>query len=197
MLCHALWAPAGAKISMMKSVLTFSVMSFALASAAAGKDSAPAPRAAALQRVIDCRSIADSTQRLACYDTGVAAMEAAENKKDIVVVDREQVHKARTSLFGFALPSLDIFDGHRADSTKDDKDADDIQEVTSTVKSARQDRDGMWVVTLEDGAIWHQTEGVVALGPRPGNTIIIKRGALGSYVMRIGKQPGVKARREG
>ena len=52
-------------------------------------------RAAELQKLIDCRKIADNTQRLACFDAAAASFDQAEAKGDIVVVDREQARKVR------------------------------------------------------------------------------------------------------
>jgi hypothetical protein len=151
-------------------------------------------RAKAFDAVVACRSITDSAQRLTCFDQNVGALQEAADKHDIVVVDRQEVREARRSLFGFTLPSLQIFGGgSKADDSQDEAEA---KEITTTVRSASQDGMGNWIVVMEDGAVWHQTDGALAFRPKPGGAVTIRRAALGSYFMRIGNQPGVKARRE-
>jgi hypothetical protein len=152
-------------------------------------------KAKAFDEVEACRSIADSAQRLACFDQSVAKLQEAADKQDIMVVDREQVRQTRRSLFGFSVPDLGIFGGgNKADKHTDDR--DDVKEITGTVRTARMDGEGNWIVTLDDGAVWHQTDGAVGIAPRAGGQVTIRRAALGSYFLRVGNQPGVKARRE-
>jgi len=148
----------------------------------------------ALDDMVACRSVTDATQRLACFDEKVGALQDATARHDIVVVNRQEVRDARRSLFGFTLPSLRIFGD--SDQGKPDATEPEEKEITATIRSARQDGAGNWIVILEDGAIWHQTDGAVAVGPKPGMQVTIRKAALGSYFMRVGKQPGVKARRE-
>jgi hypothetical protein len=55
---------------------------------------------------------------------------------------------------------------------------------------------GRWVVTLEDGSTWAQTDNNIIAGrPRAGQPVRINRAALGTYMMRINGQPGVRAQR--
>ena len=63
-----------------------------------------------MQQLLDCRKLADSAARLACYDKAAATMDQAEAKGDIVVVDREQARKVRRQAFGFTLPSITLFE---------------------------------------------------------------------------------------
>ncbi len=169
------------------------IASLALAGGGGAATAAGSVPAAAFDALLACRSIADGPQRLACFDGKTAALQDAQARHDIVVVDREQMHKARKSLFGFSLPTLDLFGEHGGKAPKGEE--DEIKEVTEAVKLARQDGMGDWIVVLESGAVWQQTEGTLALAPRPGTSVTIRRGALGSYFMRVGAQPGVKVRR--
>jgi hypothetical protein len=51
-------------------------------------------------------------------------------------------------------------------------------------------------VTLEDGSTWAQTDNNIVAGqPRPGQPVRVNRAALGTYMMRINGQPGVRAQR--
>ena len=67
-------------------------------------------RAKELQQLIDCRKIADPTQRLACFDQAASSLDQAEAKGDIVVVNREQARKVRRQAFGFTMPSISLFE---------------------------------------------------------------------------------------
>ncbi len=173
--------------------------SMALASPAVADPHPPAAdgtQSKAFDAVIGCRSITGATERLACFDRSVDALQSAAAKRDIVVVDREVVRKTRRSLFGFNLLSVPIF-GDGNSNGKAGAPTEEEREINATVRSARLAADGYWVVVLDDGAVWHQTDGTLALSPKAGNTVTIRRAALGSYYMRVGSQPGVKARREG
>jgi hypothetical protein len=156
-----------------------------------GRDASPTQRPEAFEALVRCRSIADEKQRLACYDGAAAALEQAADRHDLVVVDRKQVRETKRTLFGLELPRLSIFGGGNDDA------ADEVKEVDGVVQNAFQDGNGRWVVTLADGATWAQIDNqVIALRPKPGQKIKIHRGAIGSYIMNVNGQPGVKARRQ-
>jgi hypothetical protein len=61
---------------------------------------------APLDKVYACASVADSAQRLACYDTAVAGLKQAESTGGVAVVNREQIEKAEKEAFGLVSPSL-------------------------------------------------------------------------------------------
>lgn len=149
-----------------------------------------------LDGMMACRSVTDAAARLACYDQRVEALQTATEHRDVVVVDRSEIQKARHSLFGFNLPSLAVF-GDGKDS-KGRQVVEEEEQISSTIRSATQDGMGAWVITLQDGAVWHQTsDQAFGVRPKPGDPITIRRASLGSYIMKVGKQPGVKAKREG
>lgn len=142
-----------------------------------------------LQRLVDCRKVADDAARLACYDAQVEAIDQAEAKGDIVVVDREQARSVRRQAFGFTMPSMTLFE--RGEKPEE------IENVTGVVKSARRSGDGKWVVELEDGAVWAQVDTEkVPRDPRPGMEVKIRKAAIGSYFMNLGGQRAVRARRQ-
>ncbi len=160
---------------------------------AAAAQPAPQQRAAAFEALVQCRTIAQAEARLSCFDAAAAALERAEAQRDVVIVDRGQVRESRRRLFGLALPELPIF-GRRSDA---DEQAEEIRSVEGTVRSAIQNGNGQWIVTLEDGGVWVQTDDApLALRPRPGQPVRINRAAMGSYMMRINNQPGLRARRQ-
>lgn len=144
-------------------------------------------RTAVLQRLLDCRKAADA-ERLACYDAAASALDAAEAKGDIVVMDREQTRAARRQAFGFNLPSLSVFERGEAPEA--------VDRVAATVKTAYQQGDGKWVVELDGGAVWAQTDNEPVLRtPRAGSKAEIRKAAMGSFFLNLDGQRAVRARR--
>lgn len=166
------------------------------AARAADKPAAAPP--AVVQKLLECRAITDTAQRLACLDTGVAALANAVEKRDVVVADREQVKQARRSLFGIALPSLNLFGGGKDDDdARDDSDAlGALKEIEATLKSARPGPSRNWRFVLDDGSLWVQTDGkMMPRDPRAGMKIRIRRAAVGTFLANVDGQTAVRVRR--
>src|SRR5690606_15796466 len=91
----------GPIMTTLRGAAAFSAL---LAAAAAGASAlaqtAPPERAATVQALADCRKLSEDSARLACYDKAVAALDQAEARGDIVVVDRDQARKVRRQAFG-------------------------------------------------------------------------------------------------
>ena len=138
-----------------------------------------------------CKAQAEDAARLRCYDAAAGALTAAAAQGDVVVVNQQDLKSARRSLFGFSVPKLPFFGGDRSA----DEPAD---ELTANIKSARPLGNGKWQLRLEDGALWETTEASSFIGdPKAGNSVVIKRGSLGGYMMRIAGQRGLRAKRVG
>ena len=148
----------------------------------------PRPTPAAVQDVINCKAVADTAARLACYDQNVAAMSAAVSTQQLVVADRETMREARRGLFGLSLPSLKLFGG--------DDDAETVKEIEGTLAAVRSASDGMPVFVLTDATRWKQTDGRSVFA-KAGAKIKIKRSALGSYMATVGGLGGIRVVRLG
>lgn len=159
------------------------------ASGASAKALPPTAPPAAVQSLLSCRSIADSTLRLACYDKAAQDFAEAVTKREVVVIDKARANEARRSLFGFSIPNFGALLGGGGD---------EINQIQSTVQGAVENGDGSFTITLADGSTWMQTDSTpVALPPRRGDKVVVKRGTLGSYFLKLGSQPGFKAKRIG
>lgn len=176
-----------------KSLLIATLLAGLPATASAGQDNAaPPPRPEIFEALIRCRALTDDAARLQCFDSAAANLQEAAERRDVVVVDRQQVREGRRRLFGLPLPNLPIFGGG-----DDDDSTEQIDSIESTIASAYQAGYGRWVVRLEDGSTWVQTDdNIVAGRPRPGQPVKVQRGALGSFMMRINNQPSIRVRRE-
>ncbi|MDB5431434.1 MAG: hypothetical protein JWP35_2550 [Caulobacter sp.] len=145
-------------------------------------------RAVILQSVLDCRAITDPTQRLACFDGAVGQMDQAEKSGDIVVIDRAQVREAKKAAFGFEMPHFTFFD-------KGDK-PEVVDKVSGVAESAYVNKDGKWVVVLEDGGKWVQVDNEpISVSPRKGSKVEIRTAVFGSYFMTVDGQRSVRAHR--
>jgi hypothetical protein len=159
-------------------------LGLAVTLAATGGNAAAAPpkpreRAAAVQKLADCRRLPADAERLACYDEAMAALDQAEAKGDIVVVDREQARAVRRQAFGFSLPSLSLFD-------RDGK-PEPVDAVTLKVESATRGGDGKWLLRLEGGQVWRQIDASeLSRQPRPGAVVTIRSALMGSYKLTVG-----------
>ena len=143
-------------------------------------------RAPLLAAVTQCRAVADEVARLACFDRSVAALDTAETKEVVVVIDQQQVREMRRSLFGVSLPDTGLFGK-----------GNDLPQIDTTLTSASVDDAGRWSFVLADGARWTQTDDhIIARRPRANDKVSIKRAALGSFRLSVGGQPGVKAKRQ-
>ncbi|MBX3560486.1 MAG: hypothetical protein KF780_01625 [Sphingomonas sp.] len=164
----------------------------AIASAApATAQDAARDRPEIVDRLLACRALEAPEARLACFDREVAAFEAAQAANQLVVMDRDQVRRTRRTLFGLVLPDLGIFgDDNRGPEAA-------VSEIETTIRSAAQNTLGKWIIVLEDGARWIQTDTRdPARDPRAGMPIRIRRAAMGSYLANIDGQTAIRVRRE-
>ena len=188
---------AGSEAGMMmrKAVLAGSLaaaVAVLVAGSATAKEKNSPRKSPLINAIAACRQITDPAQRLACFDKASGDLVAATEKGDVSVVDRADLRKARRSLFGFNMPKLPFFTG--------DKSADDVADkLVSKVTAVKEMPYNRYVVRLADGAaLWETLESYSAFhAPKIGESVEINRGPLGSYVLRFGKQRGVKGRRVG
>lgn len=147
---------------------------------------AAAPPPKIFTDVLQCRTVVDAAERLACFDRSVGTLAAAQANKEVFVADKEAVSEARKGLFGFNLPKMRIF--------ADDDMAKEVDFIETTITSAVPSQKG-YIFTLQDGARWMQTDGAYIDKPKSGAKIRIKRAALGSYFGTIEKNPGIRIER--
>ena len=159
-----------------------------MAPAASAKKAEAGPPPAQINALLDCRAITDPAARLDCYDKAAAVVGDAVAKRDLVVFDRESVKKTKRGLFGFSIPNLGIFGDDNADV--------EIKQIDGEVVSTAFNGDGGYIFRLADGSRWSQIDGkTIAVAPRTGDKVVVRKGALGSYTLSVDRQPGVKVRR--
>ncbi len=149
------------------------------------------PQSPLISALGQCRAIADSTKRLACYDGASARLVGAATSGEVTVVDRSELRQARRSLFGFNMPKLPFFGG----DTSAESDTGTLE--TTAIEARSSGNGGRFLMKLAEGnAWWEITETYVNFDPpRKGSKVVIKRGPMGSYFVRIDGQRGVRGRR--
>ncbi len=176
---------------LMSILLLFSAI-IASPAIAKDRDTSTAEVPAVYGQLAECRKIADNAARLACFDAAAAAMDKAIADKDVFMIDKAQAKKTKRSLFGLSLPNLGIFGG---DEDKPGGEADTLDEITATIKSARFNGES-WTVTLDDGSTWRQIDtSVSGIDLKAGMQVTIKKASMGSYRLMYSKHKGVKVRR--
>lgn len=141
----------------------------------------------------DCLAVKEDSVRLACLERASRTLIAATRTREVVIVDREEMKKTRRSLFGFALPRINLFGRNGPD-----EDPEEVKRVETTIKQVGRTGYDRYVITTEDGARWTTTEGWSGqLLPTAGKKVTIKRGAIGSYMLEMEGGRAIRAMRTG
>ncbi|MBB3983093.1 hypothetical protein GGR44_002773 [Sphingobium fontiphilum] len=162
----------------------------AQAQAAPGKQQ---PRPEIFTNLLNCRSIADDSQRLACFDRQVGAIEAAAQRDEVVVLDKSELKKTRKTLFGFSFPKLPFLgdsDGDRDEAREEEG----VSHIEEKIVSLRHLGYGKWQIGLDD-AQWATTEAITGREPEVGQMIEIRRGAMGGFRGKIAGGRPVRMKR--
>ena len=138
------------------------------------------------QSLNSCRAIADSVERLACFDGKVAALDAAEKAGDVVIADRAQLRETSKGLFGFGALKLPII-GSRAK-------LETPEQIEAKIIGVHSLAYGKWELKLDNGMLWRETESS-PVDPQIGDKVVIKTGALNSFFLRVGNGRGVRGLR--
>ncbi|MBI3437074.1 MAG: hypothetical protein HY054_00165 [Proteobacteria bacterium] len=169
----------------------------ALASPAAAQRPAPQQSQgspAAIDEVYACSQIADEHQRLQCYDNAVGRMHEAQNRGDLVAVDRQQAERVNREAFGFSLPSLgNLLAGIGSHSRTQ---TEDIAEISAHVTRVSMERSGRATFTLDNGQQWEQIDDENTRNVRSGGDVRIRRAMMGSFLMHVeAGGPALRVRR--
>jgi hypothetical protein len=168
-------------------ILWASALSAATPFAAAAPKSV-AERAKVLQQVVDCRTLSDAAERLACYDRSAEALDDAEKTGEVVVVDQAKARDIRRQSFGLSLPSLSFLNL----SGK----GEGVDRLETRIQTAREFVEGRFLIHTVDGATWRQLDGDNVRAPKAGQSLVITPGLLGSFFCRVDNQLGFRCKRE-
>jgi hypothetical protein len=120
--------------------------------------------------VVACMNEHDPTQRLACYDREVPRAVGAKGEAFGMTAQIQRKENA-----GAPPPPLD--------------------KLTAHITAVSQKPQGEFVVTLDNGQVWEETEATSHLPLRAGDDITIKRGMLGAFYMSSQQVLGLRVKR--
>ena len=171
---------------MRRSTLVAFALSVSFATGAVAKDKDKSnPTPPVFQAVLNCKTIADSKDRLACFDRTVESLATANSTREIMVAERATVKEAERGLFGLSLPKIKLFGGD---------DDEQIKEIESTITNLRRDENAALIFTIADGARWRQIDNQPIIA-KAGDKIKIRKAALGSFFANINGRSGFKVTR--
>jgi hypothetical protein len=145
----------------------------------------------------ECAKVDDPSARLACYDNNIRS--AGGNPRNVpgqspAVRGGNAPNVGESGgPGGFGAESVktpDRFESSEARGQGPD-------EIRARVTAAQEREPGVYLVTIEDGAQWLFAESVGRSfrAPRKGDTVEIQHASLGSFLMVINDQQGVRVRR--
>lgn len=151
----------------------------------------PAAESPHVTALANCQGMEESAARLQCFDEAASALVTASRQGEVAVVNREQVRKARRSLFGFPVGDRPFFGGRG-----DKQEEAEPRELATRLTALSPIGFDRYRFTVEDGsAVWETTESAPFGDPKKGTKVTIRRGTLGSYFVQIGEERWVRARR--
>lgn len=124
--------------------------------------------------MLRCAAIEGSAQRLSCFDAQVAAL-AQPTQTTAASQATAAQRQSEDDAFGMNATVA-------AGKPQVEK-APTPAALTLSVTRLQQRSSGAFVVTLENGQIWEQPRAERGLRVKVGDTVTIKRGALGSFRM--------------
>lgn len=143
-----------------------------------------------LQSLLRCRALPSPEAQLDCFNKATSTLEAAVRTKEVTILDRQDVRKARRSLFGFTLPRIPLFGERDKDGTRED-----FEQLETTIAGTRTLANGRFEIRLAEGdAVWATTD-PMSFPPKTGSKIRIRRGALGNYFLNIQGERSVRGMR--
>jgi hypothetical protein len=149
------------------------------------------PTQNAITRLTACTEIKSDSERLSCFDRTASALNAAVAQREITVLDKEDVRKARRSMFGFLMPNLAAFGLGERSSSKSSAEELTLETVIRSVRSVSY---GKWDIETEEQAVWRNVD-LLDSAPTAGEKLHIKKGALGSFFLKAGAARAVRAQR--
>ena len=144
--------------------------------------------------VYACAEIENNEDRLACYDTAVGRLKAAEEAGEVATVTREEVEQVKKDSFGFSIPSLPKLALPKLGGGEDDG---ELKEIQQAITEVTRTRDNKLVITLANGQVWQQTDSlkIVVSKRSPPEIAVVKAASFGSFKMKLGNSRAFKAKR--
>jgi hypothetical protein len=146
---------------------------------------APCFGAEPLAGLMACRTVADSTARLACFDRETAALDMKAVASAAAPAAPKLDPKQQFGLPEHAVAAQEIAAGTRAEA----------KAIEAHISQLSQGENGRLVFTLDNAQVWRQLVSAGDLLLKPGDAVTISRAALGSYWLQGAAGRGCKVSR--
>lgn len=149
-----------------------------------------------------CQQISDEEQRLSCFDQIVTQLETTSQDKPATTLISPPEQRATSvppTVQATAAPQQAAApvtqDLTEKFGLKKPNPEEQIQEITSVVSALGMDLRKKLLITLENGQQWRQIDQEY-LNIKPGDRCVVKRGAIGSFLLGIeGAKKKIRVRR--
>ena len=154
-----------------------------------------APGSAQAGKLSSCLSILDINARVACYDALAQAEQSAQtNIGDETIPSNATT--AGTEVPRNPTPQADFGLSAAERDRRRPVEQQQLESLAVQVSSARRVGPGYWRFTMEDGSTWQLAEVLRTFRPpSSGDSAIITRGSLGSYLLHADGQPAMRIKR--
>jgi hypothetical protein len=129
-----------------------------------------------LAEVYACAAMSESAARLACYDAAVGRLRQAQSSGEVVAFDRAAAETIEREGFGLSLPSLPRLFAH-------DETRAALSEQSFEIARVVRRGDGRSAFVMSNGQTWTQVDTAPARRIRAGGRVVVRRAALGSFLM--------------
>ena len=137
-----------------------------------------------------CAAIADPGARLVCFDDlarGLRARHGGGDRAETPVAASPPSPAARQAQFG-----LDQRQIRAQDPTVEQP----VERITAHVATIQMFGPGYWTISMADGSVWRTNELVPSFRPpRTGQTVVVRKGVLGGYLLEVGSQTAMRINR--
>lgn len=164
----------------LHALVYVSLLAVAPLRAASAHDSAESLRA--------CKAESDNARRLACYDREIAQLPTPTSvEQPAAVVPATTPTLSAEESFGLS--------EQQARKKQDIGEAPKLERLSARVAELSRRPHGELVITLDNGQIWAQKQ-AESLVVEVGDTVTIKAGALGSFLMSTASGRFTRVKRE-
>lgn len=157
-----------------------------------------------VEATIACMSISDNDERLACLDAAAAQLSGELDASEAAVVESKEqemrdfglaakpapAEPAQTPVV--ALQTEDEFGAESVESKRREKENRQLKKIDATITDVAVNRRGKVTLTLDNGQVWRQLSAdstkLFLSGRNKTYTATIKRGLIGSYMLRINEK---------
>lgn len=125
--------------------------------------------------LLACTQVADATARLSCFDLRAAALTAAGPIAAIPAPAKKLTPEQKIGLTRDKVDALETAPGIPPEPQ--------LKNIDAAIKSVSRDANNRQVFVLDNGQVWHQSQRDPAFSAKPGQTVHISAGALGSFFL--------------